>query len=69
MTNPITVDHNVKTGKIVEREMNAEELEQLEADKAKALATHNQEAIKAAQKAALLAKLGLTDDEAKLLLA
>ena len=68
MTNPITVDHNVKTGKIVEREMNAKELEQLEADKAKALATHNEEVAKSAEKAALLARLGLTAEEAALLL-
>ena len=68
MTNPITVDHNVKTGKIVQREMNTEELEQLEADKAKALAIHNEEISKSAQKAALLARLGLTAEEAALLL-
>jgi hypothetical protein len=31
--------HNVETGEVIEREMNAEELAQWEADKAKAIAT------------------------------
>jgi hypothetical protein len=53
---------------IIEREMNAEELAQLQADKAKIESQAQFEATKATQKAALLAKLGITDDEAKLLL-
>lgn len=68
MTNPIIIDHNVKTGEIIEREMNADELAQWEIDKEKALATAQAEADKAAEKAALLAKLGITEDQAKLLL-
>ena len=62
------IEHNVETGEIMEREMNAEELAQWEADQAEALATKEAEAQKAANKAALLTKLGITDDEAKLLL-
>jgi hypothetical protein len=61
--------HNVETGEIVEREMNAEELAQLEIDKsareAKALAA----AQAATAKTALLERLGITEDEARLLLA
>jgi hypothetical protein len=64
----LTVEHNVTTGEIIEREMNAEELKQLEADAKAEAAQKEDEAVKAAEKAALLAKLGITEDEAKLLL-
>jgi len=60
--------HNVETGEIIEREMNAEELAQLEADKAKAEAEASAKAVAATAKAALLEKLGITEEEAKLLL-
>lgn len=60
--------HNVSTGEVIEREMNAEELAQLEIDKAQAEIEIAAKAQKAADKAALLTKLGITDDEAKLLL-
>lgn len=60
--------HNVETGEIIEREMNAEELAQLEADKAEAEAKAAAIAAKEAARAALLDKLGITADEAKLLL-
>jgi hypothetical protein len=60
--------HNVKTGEIVEREMNANELAQYELDQATAEATAAEAAAKAEQRQALLTKLGITEDEAKLLL-
>jgi hypothetical protein len=60
--------HNVETGEIIEREMNAEELAQLEADKAMAQAEAKAKAETAAAKAALLSKLGITEEEARLLL-
>lgn len=60
--------HNVETGEVTEREMNAQELAQLEADKAKAEAEAQAKAEAEAAKAALLAKLGITEEEAKLLL-
>lgn len=63
-----TIDHNVTTGETVERDMTAEEIEQWESDKAAADAAKEAEMIKATQKAALLDKLGITEDEAKLLL-
>jgi hypothetical protein len=59
---------NLETGVVIEREFNKEELAQNEKDAAE------QEAKKAAgkqaeiDKAALLAKLGITADEAKMLL-
>lgn len=60
--------HNIETGEIIEREFNAAELAQWELDKAQTMATQSAEAAKAAEKAALLAKLGITADEAALLL-
>ena len=60
--------HNVETGEVVEREMNDEELAQWEADKAAQSAKREAEATKLADKAALLERLGITEEEAKLLL-
>jgi hypothetical protein len=60
--------HNVETGEVIEREMNAQELAQWETDKATQKANDEAEAAKATAKAALLAKLGITADEAVLLL-
>lgn len=60
--------HNAQTGEIIEREMNAEELAQWEADRVKTEAEAQAKAQAAAAKAALLTKLGITEDEAKLLL-
>ena len=62
--------HNVETGEIVEREMNANELAQWETDQAETLALQEAEALKAAEKAAATAKLaalGLTENDLKAL--
>lgn len=59
---------NVETGEIIEREMNAEELAQWEADKIAAEAKAQAKAETEAARAALLEKLGITADEARLLL-
>lgn len=64
----IIVIHNVETGEIIEREMNAQELAQLEIDKARAEAEATEATAKEAARQALLDKLGITADEAKLLL-
>ena len=62
------IEINCETGEVIERELNADEIAQrkIDADNEKA----NQLAIAQAAeaKAALLAKLGITEDEAKLLL-
>jgi hypothetical protein len=58
-------EHDVKTGKIIERDMTADEIEKLE--KAQNDYVSAQDA-KDLAKAALLERLGITDDEAKLLL-
>ena len=60
--------HNVETGEIIEREMNAEELSQWEAIQATADAEVAEAAAKEAARQALLDKLGITAEEAKLLL-
>lgn len=68
MSNLIIKIHNQETGEIVEREMNAEELAQLEIDQAAEAARQEAEAAKAAEKQAVLDRLGLTAEEAALLL-
>jgi hypothetical protein len=68
MTNPIIKIVNVQTGEEIEREMTAEEFAKWEADKALEAAREAAEAQKAAAKQALLDKLGITAEEAQLLL-
>jgi hypothetical protein len=68
MTNPMIKLVNAETGEEVVREMNAEELKQWDKDIAEATAAREAFAAKAAEKAALLEKLGITQDEASLLL-
>lgn len=68
MLKPTITIHDVETGEIIERPMNAAELALWESDNAATQARETEKAQKAAEKAALLAKLGITDDEAKLLL-
>jgi hypothetical protein len=60
--------HNVETGEEIQRDMNAEELAQWQANQEAEAARAEAEATKAADKAALLAKLGISESEAKLLL-
>jgi hypothetical protein len=67
-TRPIVRIHNSETDEIIDREMNDEEFAQYEADQAAAATQTAAEAAKAAQKAALLEKLGITEEEAQLLL-
>ena len=59
---------NAETGEEIIRDMNAEELAQLEADAATAAALQAAQTQKAADRAALLAQLGITEEQAKLLL-
>ena len=62
------VIHNAATGEIIEREMTADELAQLDADKSETAARAAQEATKAALRQATLDKLGLTTEEIAALL-
>jgi hypothetical protein len=68
MTKAMVTIHNVETGEVIEREVNEDELAQLQIDKAAAQAAAQAAVTIATEKAALLARLGITDDEAKLLL-
>ena len=65
MSNPMVRIHNQETGEVIDREMTSNELLEFEADKASKAA---RQAAKAADRAALLSKLGITEDEARLLL-
>jgi hypothetical protein len=56
------------TGEVVERDFTADELQLIEADKLEAIANAKIVADKATAKQAVLTKLGLTADEAQLLL-
>lgn len=60
--------HNVDTGEIEIREMNAKELAQREADEAEAKARAKREAEVIAQRQILLNRLGITEEEARVLL-
>jgi hypothetical protein len=68
----IRIEHNAETGEIQEIELSAAEIKEIQekqkkAEQRDAKATADA-AIKAAEKAALLEKLGITADEAALLL-
>jgi hypothetical protein len=64
----IIIEHNVTTGEIIEREFNAEEMAQYEKNQVAEEAREAEAEAKATQKAALLDRLGITEDEARLLL-
>jgi hypothetical protein len=68
MTNPMIKEVNAETGEELEREMNAEELAQLALDVSAAQTEKETAETVAAAKAALLNRLGITADEAALLL-
>ena len=61
-------EYNCETGKEIIRDANAQELKQMEIDKSNAEAAKAKARVKATAKAALLERLGITADEAKLLL-
>lgn len=65
---PIILIHNAQTGEIIEREMTEKELDQFQEDqKSVKLEKEKKQALIDA-KNELLNKLGITEDEAKLLL-
>jgi hypothetical protein len=68
MTKPIIRIHDLATDETIDREMTDAEFAQFQAEQTEAEAKAAAEAAKAAEKSALLAKLGITEDEAKLLL-
>jgi hypothetical protein len=62
------LEHNVTTGEAIERNMTKAEADQYAKDQAASVARLAEEEVKASAKAALLTRLGITADEAKLLL-
>ena len=68
MTTPMLKIHNADTGEVIERELNDAELAQHQIDLAAAAARKADLIAKEAAKAALLDRLGMTADEAALLL-
>lgn len=67
-TRPMVRIHNTETDEVIDREMNDAEFAQYEADKAAQAAAAEAKAKAEADKAALLARLGLTEDELKTIL-
>ena len=61
-------EHNVETGEVIEREMNAQELAQHEANIAEQETKKAEQAAKDAAKQAVIDKLGLSADEVAALL-
>lgn len=59
---------NCETGEIIERELNKAEKDQQKIDEAALITEKTEAEAKAQAKADLLAKLGITEEEAKLLL-
>jgi hypothetical protein len=68
MSRPIITDHNSTTGEYIQREMTEYEWEQTQIVEARDAAIKAAAAKAEADKAALLEKLGITPEEAKLLL-
>jgi len=68
MSRPMIRIHDSSTDEVIDREMNDEEFAAYEAQQAANAAAAQAEADKAAARTALLAKLGITEEEARLLL-
>ena len=68
MTKPIIKIHNTETNEVIDREMNDVEFAQYQADQERYATEAAEAATKAAQRQALLERLGITEDEARLLL-
>lgn len=67
MTRPIVRIYTAP-GEFIDREMNDKEFAQYEIDQAEVAAQNQVKLEKAAEKAAILERLGLSEDEAKVLL-
>jgi hypothetical protein len=68
MSKPQIKEYNCETGEETIRDATAKEIEQLENEYAVAIAEKAEAEAKATAKAALLAQLGITEEQAKLLL-
>ena len=65
---PMVRIHDISTDEVIDREMNDEEFAQWEADQAAQAALQAEADAKAAERQALLERLGITESEAQLLL-
>ena len=68
MTRPMVRIHNTETDKVIDREMNDEEFAQYKVVETEAKTKQAEAEARAQAKTDLLEKLGITADEAKLLL-
>ncbi len=68
MSKPTIRIHNAETDEIIDREMTDAEFAKYESDQAKYAAQKAEAEARATAKAALLNRLGITEDEARLLL-
>jgi hypothetical protein len=67
-TRPMVRIHNTETNEVIDREMNDDEFTRWEAQQAANAESEAALVQKASDKAALLAQLGITEEQAKLLL-
>ncbi len=68
MTRPTVRIHNIETNEVIDREMNDQEFAAYETDQAEQAAAKAEAASKAAQRQAVLNRLGITEEEARILL-
>jgi hypothetical protein len=68
MSKPTIREHNIETNQVIDREMSDAEFVIYQTEQAKHAAAQAEAAAKEHEKSALFAKLGITEDEAKLLL-
>jgi len=68
MAKPMVRIHNIETDEVIDREMNDAEFAQYQTDQASQATAQAEAEAKATAKAALLAQLGITEEQAKLLL-
>jgi hypothetical protein len=68
MTKPMIRIHNAETDEVIDREMNDVEFAQYQADQERYATEATEATTKAAQRQTLLTRLGITEDEARLLL-
>jgi hypothetical protein len=62
------IETNCETGEVITRDASAEELQQNQIDKAQYAAEQAEATAKAAQRQVLLTRLGITEEEARILL-
>ena len=68
MSRPTIRIHNAETNEVIDREMNDNEFAQYEADQAAEALLKAEAEAKATQRQALLTRLGITEEEARILL-